>query len=119
MKTINCSDGGSDVLSGGSGDVDYIIGGGFDDVIDGNSGMDLVFGDHALIKMHELSHRLDYATTIDPDCSVGADIIRLGEGDDIVSQQNDSTQIGTILLKLTECYEIFSYFYTCRHLVDL
>lgn len=74
-----------DILSGGPGEVDYIIGGGFDDVIDGNAGMDLVFGDHALIKMHELSHKLNYATTIDPGCSKGADLIQLGDGDDIVS----------------------------------
>jgi Ca2+-binding RTX toxin-like protein len=85
LTTINCSDGGADTLTGGSGVVDYIVGGGYNDHIEGNDGMDLVFGDHARIDLFVESHKLKYATTTNTGCTGGDDTITLGEGDDIVS----------------------------------
>lgn len=75
--------GGNDYLEGGSGAVDYIVGGGYNDTIEGNDGMDLVFGDHARIDFYVQSHQLRYATTIETACTGGDDYIDLGEGDDI------------------------------------
>ena len=67
---------------GGAGSVDYLIGGGFNDTIEGNDGMDLVFGDHAFLTFYEdESHRLRYARTINHSCSGGFDTIDLGSGD--------------------------------------
>jgi Ca2+-binding RTX toxin-like protein len=85
VATINCSDGGNDNLYGGSGVVDFMIGGAYNDTIKGNDGMDLVFGDHAQINLFELSHKLRYAKTASPGCSGGDDLIVLGAGDDLVS----------------------------------
>lgn len=65
--------------------ADYIVGGSFDDTIEGNEGMDLVFGDHASIDFFEESHKLKFATTMDTGCARGDDLIKLGSGDDIVS----------------------------------
>ncbi len=48
-STIDCSHGANDTLSGGSGIVDYIVGGAYSDSLHGDEGMDLVFGDHAEI----------------------------------------------------------------------
>lgn len=83
--TINCGDGGPDTLLGGSGLADYIVGGSFDDTIEGNEGMDLAFGDHAGIDFFEESHKLKFATTMETGCTRGKDSIKLGSGDDIVS----------------------------------
>jgi hypothetical protein len=85
LTTINCSDGGADTITGGSGIVNYIVGGGYNDHIEGNDGMDLVFGDHAHVDLFDESHKLKYATTTDAGCTGGDDTITLGEGDDIVS----------------------------------
>jgi Ca2+-binding RTX toxin-like protein len=86
LTSKNCFDGGDDILTGGSGDVDYLIGGTANDTISGNDGSDLVFGDHARITLYgDQSHKLLFATTIDAECSGGDDFIELGDGDDIVS----------------------------------
>ena len=86
--------GGTDTLHGGEGDVDYIVGGSFNDVVyadDSNStniaNSDVVFGDHAEILFYEdESHKLQQAITIDVNCSNdGNDAIILGPGDDLVS----------------------------------
>jgi len=82
--TINCSDGAEDHLVGGSGSVDYIVGGALNDLINGEDGMDLVFGDHARIELYPTSHKLKYAETIEPGCTGGEDDITLGPGDDMV-----------------------------------
>jgi len=82
---VNCSDGASDTLFGGAGTVDYIIGGAYNDTIEGNEGMDLVLGDHAEVHFFQSSHKLKYVTTIDPECTPGDDFISLGNGDDMVS----------------------------------
>ena len=80
----DCALGGSDTLRGGDGIVDYLIGGAYDDVIYGEDGMDLAFGDHASIWLYEdETHKLQYATTTEASCTPGADTISLGSGDDI------------------------------------
>ena len=85
MLSINCSFGGNDELFGGPGEVDYIIGGSFDDLIDGGDGMDLAFGDHASITLSvSVSHMLKHAITTDANCTGGGDNITLGSGDDLV-----------------------------------
>jgi Ca2+-binding RTX toxin-like protein len=82
LLSISCCLGGNDKIYGGAGDVDYLIGGGFNDTIEGNDGMDLVFGDHAFLTFYETeSHRLRYATTTNHSCSGGDDTINLGAGD--------------------------------------
>ena len=91
--TIDCSVGGYDTLHGGEGDVDYIVGGSFDDAIYGDhnastniANSDVVFGDHAEIVFYaNETHKLQHAITIDGNCSGGSDIITLGPGDDLVS----------------------------------
>ena len=81
ILSIYCQDGGADYLYGGSGDVDYIIGGGFNDYVEGNEGMDLVFGDHAFILLNStMPFKLEYAQTIYPNCTPGNDNITLGPG---------------------------------------
>ena len=85
LLSINCSFGGDDELQGGTGEVDYIVGGSRNDNITGGGGMDLVFGDHAFITLYaDESHKLKYATTTDADCAGGVDTIILGGGDDLV-----------------------------------
>ena len=80
--SVSCDLGGKDVLYGGSGVVDYLIGGGFNDTIEGQNGMDLVFGDHAHLTFYKAeSHRLRFATTTNHSCSGGYDTIDLGSGD--------------------------------------
>jgi len=86
LTTLNCSDGAPDRLYGGSGVVDYIVGGAYNDYIEGNEGMDLVFGDHAKIDLFALSHKVRHAETIDFGCTGGDDTIYLGAADDIVSK---------------------------------
>jgi len=84
ITSIDCIEGGDDTLYGGNGTVDYIIGGAYNDTIQGNDGMDLVFGDHALIKLYENeSHKLLFAQTILEYCAGGDDNITLGLGDDM------------------------------------
>ena len=84
ITSIDCLEGGDDTLYGGNGDVDYIIGGAHNDTIQGNDGMDLVFGDHALIELYENeSHKLRFAKTILEFCAGGDDHITLGPGDDM------------------------------------
>jgi len=84
LLSVNCSLGGPDEIYGGDGDVDYLIGGSYNDTIYGNKGMDLVFGDHASITLTEtFSHKLLSATTTDHSCEGGDDTIDLGDGDDI------------------------------------
>ena len=80
--STSCELSGKDTLYGRAGLVDYLIGGGFDDTIEGNDGMDLVFGDHAYLTFynHE-SHKLKFATTTNHSCSGGDDLIDLGSGD--------------------------------------
>lgn len=86
LSTLGCDQGGNDILSGGEGEVNYIVGGSFDDTIYGGSGMDLVFGDHATISLYgDTSHKLRIAETVDAACGGGSDEIFLGDGDDIVS----------------------------------
>ena len=84
-KTINCIDGWNDTLFGGPGAVDYLFGGGYNDTIEGNEGMDLVFGDHGSVSFYEESHKLLFSKTSDNYCRGGDDLIRLGDGDDLVS----------------------------------
>jgi len=84
LETIHCSDGAADQLYGGPGEVDYIIGGAYDDYIEGNEGMDLVFGDHARIELFEASHKLKYSQSTDFGCTGANDTIILGPGDDMV-----------------------------------
>jgi len=73
------------MLFGGAGDVDYLVGGAWGDTMEGNDGMDLVMGDHAKFEFtSSVSHQLQYAETIDPTCTGGADVIRLGRGNDMV-----------------------------------
>jgi len=86
LVTLNCSDGDADRLYGGPGVVDYIVGGAYNDYIEGNDGMDLVFGDHAKIDLFPASHKLQYAQTTDFGCTGGDDTIYLGAADDIVSK---------------------------------
>jgi len=85
LVTLNCTDRGPDRLYGGPGVVDYIVGGAYNDYIEGNDGMDLVFGDHAKIDLFAVSHKLQYAQTTDFGCTGGDDTIYLGAADDIVS----------------------------------
>ena len=62
----------------------FSIAGAFDDVVEGNEGADLVFGDHGEIKLSEdTPYKLVYATSIDAACTPGIDNITLGDGDDI------------------------------------
>lgn len=62
--------------------MDYLIGGGFKDTIEGQNGMDLAFGDHAKLAFYEAeSHKLRFATTTNPSCAGGDDTINLGAGD--------------------------------------
>lgn len=64
--------------------VDYIIGGSYDDTLEGNEGIDLVFGDHGLIHLSKDDpYKLIYATTADAYCTPGSDNITLGDGDDL------------------------------------
>ena len=84
-NTISCLNGWNDQLFGGPGTVDFIFGGGYNDTIEGNEGMDLVFGDHASVSFFEESHKLLYAKTTDTSCRGGYDFIQLGDGDDLVS----------------------------------
>lgn len=80
--SIDCANGGDDELYGGDGLVDYLIGGSFNDTIEGQDGMDLAFGDHASLSFYETeSHQLRHATTKDPSCAGGTDYIDLGSGD--------------------------------------
>lgn len=52
------------------------------DVIEGQAGPDLVFGDHAFITFDDtVSHKLKYARTTNHSCSGGDDFIDLGDGD--------------------------------------
>ncbi|GAX18396.1 hypothetical protein FisN_2Lh003 [Fistulifera solaris] len=84
LLTLSCDQGGNDILSGGEGVVNYIVGGSFDDTIQGSGAMDLVFGDHASISLYaDSSHKLQIAVTVDPACGGGSDEIYLGAGDDI------------------------------------
>ncbi|CAB9505197.1 Kringle domain [Seminavis robusta] len=92
LMTIDCEDGGYDTLYGGSGSVDYLVGGGFADTIYGGTaevddaadGCDLVFGDHAQILLEEEpAFKLISAETTFPECTGGDDYIYLGAGDDI------------------------------------
>ena len=86
LLTLGCDQGGNDILSGGEGVVNYIVGGSFDDKIQGSGAMDLVFGDHASIILYgDASHKLKIAITVNASCSGGSDEIRLEDGDDIVS----------------------------------
>ncbi|CAB9505193.1 Kringle domain [Seminavis robusta] len=88
---LDCEYGGPDTLYGGNGEVDYIIGGGFSDVIYGGTdvldaadGSDLVFGDHAEIMLEEEpAYKLIRAEITLPECTGGDDSIYLGAGDDI------------------------------------
>ena len=92
LVSTNCSIGGSDTLSGGPGLVDYLVGGTDGDIIHGNEGMDLVFGDHAIIQLYSQSHKLKEASTTEASCGGGSDIIDLGPGDDLVSLQQRTLQ---------------------------
>jgi Ca2+-binding RTX toxin-like protein len=83
LLSTNCIHGGSDTLYGGPGVVNYLVGGSEGDKIYGNVSMDLAFGDHADIKLFEMSHQLSTAETIDGSCAGGIDTIRLGPGDDL------------------------------------
>ncbi len=86
LSTLGCDHGGNDELYGGEGVVNYIVGGSFNDTIQGSSAMDLVFGDHASINLYaDLSHKLQIAETMEAACAGGSDEIYLGAGDDIVS----------------------------------
>ena len=81
ILSTSCQDGGADHLYGGSGDVDYIIGGSFNDYVEGNEGMDLVFGDHAFILLNStMPYKLEYAKTIYANCTPDNDNITLGLG---------------------------------------
>ena len=52
------------------------------DIIAGQDGPDLVFGDHAFITFDKnVSHKLRYARTTNHTCSGGDDKIDLGDGD--------------------------------------
>mmetsp|Transcript_18680 Transcript_18680/g.28384 ORF Transcript_18680/g.28384 Transcript_18680/m.28384 type:complete len:741 (-) Transcript_18680:1050-3272(-) len=83
ITSLSC-DGGDDRLFGGAGEVDYLIGGSYNDVIDGENGPDLVFGDHAEIVLDAtIAYKLVYAETIMAQCTGGNDNITLGDGDDI------------------------------------
>ena len=65
IETVACVDGGGDHIYAGDGNVDYVIGGAFNDTVEGNGGPDLVFGDHASIELYEgKSYKLRYAKTI-------------------------------------------------------
>jgi len=84
IETISCADGGGDRVYAGDGAVDYIIGGAFNDTVEGNGGPDLVFGDHASIELYESEpYKLRYAKTINANCTGGEDTIRLGDGNDV------------------------------------
>ncbi len=86
LSTLGCDHGGNDELSGGEGTVNYIVGGSFNDTIQGSSAMDLAFGDHASISLYaDSSHKLQIAETAEAACAGGLDEIYLGAGDDIVS----------------------------------
>ena len=62
----------------------FSISGGFDDYVEGDDGMDLVFGDHGeIILSKDNPYKLVYATTTDASCTPGADNITLGKGDDL------------------------------------
>jgi len=99
LVTLNCTDGAPDRLYGGPGAADYIIGGAYNDYIEGNDGMDLVFGDHAKIDLFPTSHKLLYAQTVDFECTGGDDTIYLGSADDIVSGRGQKVFFPTWLKK--------------------
>ena len=72
------------------------IGGGFDDHVEGDSGMDLVFGDHGEIQLSEnIPYTLVYASTIDAGCTPGTDNVTLGKDDDIAfgGETNSSIRV--------------------------
>ena len=80
--SLDCCRGDNDTIFGGDGEVDYLVGGGMHDVILGEEGPDLVFGDHALIIFDvDVSHKLKYARTTNHSCAGGNDTIFLGGGD--------------------------------------
>lgn len=84
INTVGCEYSGDDIIYGGNGAVDYLVGGGEDDTIYGEGGPDLAFGDHANILLYEWDpYRLAFATTADANCTGGSDSIILGEGNDI------------------------------------
>lgn len=84
LETVACSIGGSDEIHGGDGPVDYLIGGSYNDTIYGDGGVDVVFGDHAVIDLSEtMPFKLQYAKTIEHACKGGDDTMFLGSGDDL------------------------------------
>ena len=79
--SISCRLSGEDEILGRDGLVDYVVGGGRNDKIEGNEGMDLVFGDHAYLTFYnEESHKLRFATTTNHSCTGGNDTVDLGPG---------------------------------------
>lgn len=106
MVSIACEDGGDDDIYAGLGLVDYVVGGAFSDTIWGNSstsngtdGIDVVFGDMALIEFSDpgesgvLPFTLSYASTINASCANGPDFIYLSDGDDLAFGGGDADVI--------------------------
>ena len=93
VVTMDCDFGGSDVLLGGDGFADYLVGGTSNDTIradkslsTNSSNLDVVFGDHGKILFYEdESHKLQQAITTEAQCNSGGDdTVTLGPGDDVV-----------------------------------
>ena len=94
ITSISCGDGGDDHLTGGTGIIDYIIGGGFEDYVEGNEGIDFVFGDHGEILLDdEPPYRLLYAVATEESCSPGDDTIILHDGDDFAVGGGGSDEV--------------------------
>lgn len=104
MVSIDCEEGGDDVIYAGLGMVDYVIGGAFSDTIWGNSstangtdGIDVVFGDHALIEFANPGESEPFtllkASTIYASCTNGPDYIYLSDGDDLAFGGGDADEI--------------------------
>ena len=100
--SLDCCLGNNDTIFGGAGEVDYLVGGGMHDVIHGQEGPDLVFGDHALIVFDvDVSYKLNYARTTNQSCAGGNDTIFLGGGD--VSERYVIFYMATTLLNFVPC----------------
>ena len=84
FESTQCEFGGGDRLLGAGSDVAYLVGGGHDDHIQGGDGMDIAFGDHAIIHFYEdQPFKLKFATTSLGNCTDGSDYIALGSSDDL------------------------------------
>ncbi|MDD2605547.1 MAG: calcium-binding protein, partial [Desulfobacteraceae bacterium] len=82
IETLDTANGGSDTISGGTGN-DVAFGGIGTDSVSGDAGNDILFGDHGVVKRADGSATAQHVYTRDPDDG-GADAVHGGEGNNIL-----------------------------------